>query len=104
MHEASSLTSISRTEMAGMLRRSERGDGAHRGGSNRGGVLTGVGWYVPGLASQVAADGGPTVTTVGGLPDAGGRVEEHVGILRRPVQRLRAHGARGRLRGRCRST
>ncbi len=48
----------------------ERGDGAQRRGRNRGCVLAGVGGDVPGLAGQIAADGGPAMAAVGGLPDA----------------------------------
>src|ERR1017187_1271418 len=72
----------------------DRGDGARRRRGHGGGVLAGIAGLLPCLAGEIAADGGPTVTAVDGLPHAGGPIEEHIGILGRPDDRLRAHGAR----------
>jgi hypothetical protein len=59
----------------------ERGDGSLGDRSHRGRVLAGVRGHVPGLAREIAADGGPAMTAVGGLPDAGGRKKRTFGSL-----------------------
>src|ERR1039457_6458988 len=78
------------------------GEGPLRRRGHGGGILAGVCGTLPCLAGEIAADGGPTVPAVGGLPHAGGAKEEHVGVLGRPDERLGADGAGGWFRRRGR--
>src|SRR5208283_2021908 len=57
-------------------------------------VLSGVGRNVPGLPCKIAADGGPAMRTVCGLPDSRSRVVKNVGVLGRPDDGLGANRAR----------
>ena len=78
----------------------ERGDGALRGRRHGRRIFAGVGGHFPFFAArEVAADGRPAMSAVGGFPDAGGCVEQNGRILGGPVQGLSANGARGRRTG-----
>ncbi len=78
-------------------RRRQSGDGAHGAGRDGRPVFAGIRRNIPLFAArQIATDGRPAMSAVGRLPDSGSRVEQSVGILGGPVQRLGSHGARRR--------